>query len=122
MIQANELRIGNLVLNKDQKPIKVNTILFSGINHWQDMGASGMDSCFDLNPIPLTEDILVKCGFNDTIYEWTKGSIVVKWSSRIVSSGLRQGLYVEGLDHIQYLHQLQNLYYALTQTELNYKP
>ena len=53
MIKANELRIGNLVINAKGENIIVDNITI-GI-------------CFGLpktyKPIPLTEEILLKCGF-----------------------------------------------------------
>lgn len=70
-----------------------------------------------LNPIPLTEEILLKCGakksddsFGGYIIYYPNGNgMRVKnneWSSQHLSVKL------------EYLHQLQNLYFALTNEEL----
>ena len=63
--------------------------------------------------IPLTEEWLLKFGFtfSDMIYSFDGFEIL----------DLKQGLEFYNHDYpikIKYVHQLQNLYYALTQTEL----
>ena len=79
-----------------------------------------------IEPIPLTEEILLKCGFE-------KGYIM--YFIRICETrcylrpsyrgGYYYGIcpYIELRDckTIQYLHQLQNLYFALTGKELEIK-
>ncbi len=89
---------------------------------------------YNLDPLPLTEDILLKCGFEvdedagnwhspeHTIYR-TKGFRVgikddyIGWYNQADDD-----FYSSFYPQLHYLHQLQNLYFALTQTELNYKP
>ena len=84
--------------------------------------------CF-IKPIPLTEDILLKCGFKRvpknlyvdnikdlrTAVTYLKGSIIWNESTRIVWVGNI------ALDNIKYLHELQNLYFAITGEELEVK-
>lgn len=80
--------------------------------------------------IPLTPEILEKCGFekgclikhiNDDwfIYYndmmWLQVEIHDKVKSKIVCERI-------GLQHIEYLHELQNLYYCLCKKELIYNP
>ena len=86
----------------------------------------------ELEPIPLTEEWLLKFGFhkhhgeyyNETIAIWEKGYL---WYFSIYPledmedelpdmSAHRTGHYVKCV------HQLQNLYHALTGEELNLKP
>lgn len=79
----------------------------------------------DLNPIPLTPKILEKCGFDyDASYELPKvqkGNFIL-WDSCDGTFGANFG-YLMQLDvDVEFLHQLQNLYYALTGEELNYTP
>lgn len=128
MIQANDLRIGNL-LKFNEETVDVESIGFDGVNL-----RGGYDWSIDcefnydeLEPIPLTEDILLKCGF-------------VKHKAGIGGCDMWQGMDAWEMDdewlfrgsperglkligyfnsNIQYLHQLQNLYFALTGSELN---
>ena len=59
MIQANELRLGNYLLHNG-KIVIVDEILFNGIN----LTHEGEEYKYkDLKPIELTEEILLKCGF-----------------------------------------------------------
>jgi hypothetical protein len=86
---------------------------------------------FDLEPfiksIPLTKEILLKCGFEYNNYQ---DSLSLKVMSRGVINaysvsdnprielGTESG-YIFGDSDIKHLHQLQNLYHALTNEELN---
>lgn len=81
--------------------------------------------CF-IRPIPLTEELLLKCGFKKipkTLYvddlsdlrtatTYKKGSIVWNTDTRKFWVGIIE------LNHIKHLHQLQNLYFAITGEEL----
>ena len=116
-MKAEELRIGNLFKDKhSRKIIKVIKLSESKIT---------FDGCFygewQAEPIPLTEEILLKCGFeffdNERIF------------NNFVIEDFHNGNYYftagEGIKlhekHIEYLHQLQNLYFSLTGEELNVK-
>jgi hypothetical protein len=112
-MNANELRIGNFV-EIDQYP---NDRIIIQIKN-----GSNIDQCGKLNasPIPLTEEWLLKFGFVSNPYQdryeldWlhiecnkTKGYLEL-WIEKPKSITLTS------------VHQLQNLYFALTQTELTY--
>jgi len=137
MINANELRIGNWVNftgNGNDNFIVVKEL-------WKRELVSdymGNELCLfytedDLRPIPLTPEILEKCGFekHDTenclfIYlhkhELDVDKITVSNNDGIVRieiPGRRDSCMLQ--PHIKYLHQLQNLIHALTQTELEIK-
>ena len=81
----------------------------------------------ELEPIPLTEEWLVKFGFeNDKkglILEFKNYSYSYLWFNnnsgqlRLVSEG---GKFLTH-DNLKYVHQLQNLYFALTGKELEIK-
>jgi hypothetical protein len=84
----------------------------------------------DLQPIPLTPDILEKCGF-DMNPDWEKydgyaAVLDLGWLN--IGMSIMGGVCLFDNDNrstgtnIKYLHQLQNLYYALTGEELNFKP
>jgi hypothetical protein len=113
-MNANELRIGNYAIVKDA-PIEA--IIRVRAQHIAE--AEEHNPSWFLYPIPLTPEILVKCGF--------KKELVVGKSDKFFYSlnGLSYNechvawWYRGVLDfQIKYLHQLQNLYFALTGTEL----
>jgi hypothetical protein len=136
-MQINELRIGNWVrgenkYKKTEEFIKVESIHYKGINVYDDTeyGHPVIEADYsfeDLQPIPLTSELLEKCGF-----VLDKG--VGVWFDKKENDGFRftftlwdsyEGGYLFTREmpsnHIPvfYLHQLQNLYFALTGEELN---
>ena len=120
MIQANELRIGNWVEPQFNGMSVVTPLQVTGMFIRQ---VSALESAIadNYNPIQLTPEILEKCGF-----------IMVKedfWQKLNVTIILTKDgnnlcfVYVEEiLNAPKSLHQLQNLYFALTGEELTYKP
>lgn len=125
MIQANELRIGNWLQYKEFCPNEKYFIVKSILGHGINMDGYTVISPSSYEPIFLTPEILEKCGF-----QLSKGKLSLKFyknpkRGRIVnlykvSDGYRY-LNTRGVGpspHINYLHQLQNLYFALTGTEL----
>jgi len=112
MIDARELRIGNNILDNGIV-IQVTPATIMDIVQYR----------VDYYRILLTPAILEKCGF-----------IKVKKTEYYIVSNKDAGtiLIVNVIDNeyslscfpvvFQYLHQLQNLYYSLTNTELNFKP
>jgi hypothetical protein len=131
MIPSNELRIGNWVNDfkgggyNSPSYQKVTSIGVEGINGWHDMGSSGCAKFEDIEPMALTPELLVKIGF-----EKLPGS---KFVYRIIVDDLEISISVDlfyayidtkwGQASIKKpifksLHQLQNLYFALTNSEL----
>ncbi len=117
-IRANELRIGNWV-NWAKEPVQI-TELMDGI-----CNTTKAHLCYYkyIDPIPLSEDILLKSGFvveyksEWTIkytyksderfgYDWNK---TFDWRMRFLG---------EHFQHIKHLHQVQNIIYSLTGEEL----
>ena len=113
MIQSTELRIGNYCL-EDGKMYQVTLADF--YNMHKDDGANR------LQPIPLTEDILIKCGFvviDGTNCHRLKNDIcdiIVYPSGHIELWNDIETIKINTA--IKYLHQLQNLYFSLTGNEL----
>ena len=104
MINANELRIGNILMftqfqeNTDMEITGTHIAYAGNDQNW-------LNSFFE--PIPLTEEWLVRFGWKDG---FAKGMLI------------RYGLKIRLLGHdmdTQYVHQLQNLYFALTGQELH---
>ncbi len=125
MIKANELRIGNWVLNQNKNPVQVERCDFQFIK--------GFDNIDDCEPIPLTEEILTRCGFMFGKETNINGLIQYDfWQTKNIPNMHRRLLYKDGeyilyisdkmvaRAYIKYLHQLQNLYFALTGEELQY--
>jgi hypothetical protein len=120
-IQANELRIGNLVDWNGENGI------ISQLLEREVVFKCGESDLYEtINPIPLTEEWLLNFGFkvnretkegnNIWRYNWTEGHFEIE---QIYSFFLNDN---NGYDtEIKYVHQLQNLFFALTIEELNKK-
>ena len=114
-MKANELRIGNYLLN--DVVFQVNPITLTMI----------IDKTWEFfQPIPLTEEWLLKFGFvaKSIDYNFTLGNIEIASAIRVLSTNERRNFYLD-CDipewmkiQIEYVHQLQNLYFALTGEEL----
>lgn len=124
MIDARELRIGNIV-----EPITMSPIMVTGITQQKtldgiftlifvDYGESFLQE--HLNPIPLTEEWLIKLGFEkDVDFEQ---QIEADYTREILMVNVRNGVYYimfNGLKiEIRYVHSLQNMYFCLLNKEL----
>lgn len=120
MIQASELRIGNYVLWNNEIG-NVNQILEKDICF-----KCGEDCLIDeIEPIPLTEEILLKCGFGkekNVMPIYTLGAISIYWISDMHENGrLYFNSWCIHKSKPKTLHQLQNLCFALTGEELTIK-
>jgi hypothetical protein len=132
MIQVNELRIGNYYMFADYDGIvyrAVKEIKYNQFGLQSDYDGVNFEIC---RPIPITEEWLIKLGFkkdnseDDYIIEHPKD--IVKYV--LTENVLGIGLWILGVDQfydkdykyfswdIKFVHQLQNLYFALTQKEL----
>ncbi len=123
MIQVNELRIGNYVMTGNIKSI-VLEIFASGITHDSKNGniVAGHCGWSHINPIPLTEEWLLKFGFTKEDNGWHKKDICNDFSAlyweRLAGLDLSVNKRSMHLANIKYVHQLQNLYFSLTGEEL----
>ena len=121
-MKASELRIGNWVLNGFGEPIKVSSINSQSVNGY----------IFEtLKPIPLTEEILLKCGFeklvveseelDDITYHYTLDSysklVLCDDFSFSFHSGLDSTIHKNDIIHS--VHRLQNIIFSITNEELN---
>ena len=107
-MKATELRVGNYVYYADKKTLlKINGghILYPS----------------QIYPIPITEDILLKCGFKDLGYgEFELGSYMC--DGEYTDKDEWEFCYLgKRLCTVYFTHQLQNLYFALTGEELTIK-
>jgi hypothetical protein len=128
-MEAKELRSGNLLQGK---PIQnVNQGVYSdGVITITAYGIYEIDGgrLTELKPIPLTEEWLLKFGFEKTFYEGEFGRYwdYIEHKHEFHLHGM--GFKSEDMDFtflmrkINFVHQLQNLYFALTGNELTWKP
>lgn len=76
-----------------------------------------------IQPIPLTEEWLLKFGFELDIEDdgYQKGKYKVSVSDEGCLFFIYIGYYPEEIAEFKYVHQLQNLYHALTGKEIKLK-
>lgn len=137
-IKATDLRIGNWVNvpRADQSPFRIDGFEFLRPDSCKIYQDSGMewDSPFgkikghpltwelkDLSPIPLTPEILEKAGFKYLEYrnKFQKTGFDFQLEEQTDVDDLRLLYGCENFGvRIHFVHQLQNLYFALTGTEL----
>ena len=117
-MKANELRIGNWV----------------AINERQfQTNLDGIKTAHRLDPIPLTEEWLERFGFNQfdesdffIPLDSDKSLILMNvrgyWYPRIQQEAEMSHQYIQevNLNYVKHVHQLQNLYFALTREELQF--
>lgn len=135
MIDVRELRIGNVFKTSDCENFRVGEIYKKEDGLYRTENDIDCNESFlygvveDLQPIPLTEELLVKCGMNEcddacfVRYAYRNG----KFKMNIMICGLKK--YILSINDIEnrcqicnvevkYLHQLQNIYFDLTGKEL----
>jgi hypothetical protein len=120
MIPANELRIGNWVYG-------FKTTYYIDSNDFKYVDSD--TGLIPFSPILLTEEILLKCGFEKhsnsnefwNLYTLKNGWYISQALHEENSASVKMGLFYWSDEYVelQYLHQLQNLYFALTKKELN---
>lgn len=125
MIKATELKIGNWIWFMDEA-VLIDAVdsdgclnILASINN----GGNVSSSCDMADPIPLTPEILEKCGFIESRGSYWIGAGEESFIVQNEAGGFR--LMVMSYDDyapygkpLGYLHQLQNLYFALTGEEL----
>ena len=140
MIQAHELMINNWVYHKSfpNELYKVRSVSADRIHpielieHCTDNTIYAVQcELDDLLPIPLTPEILFACGFttDENKVEYGIGLPIGEGADLFIedeehpsmSCGIKS--FPKNFNYfkdIKYLHQLQNLYHALTQSEIKY--
>jgi hypothetical protein len=116
-MNANELRIGNKALLTDINEICIITSISNKYIGYETKSRIGecIPSC--LNPIPLTKEWLLKFGFDGCTAP--NKSIKVGYNDddfihNQMSLMFKRNIIIK----LNYVHQLQNLYFALTGKEL----
>lgn len=125
-MKANELRIGNLIYDCTNATGSCNEVAVT----WKYLRAIE-EGWYNCKPIPLTEEWLLKVGFEySALYE----NYRIAYHSEFTyyhSVRIRYGKFFYSNDYsdadcyvirdIEYVHQLQNLHFALTGEELEIK-
>lgn len=114
MIKSNELRIGNLVYYEKDKcnvNVGVGDFLYKENEYFQ--------------PIPLTKEWLVKFGF-ETFQYGGQGNITNAGTLKdievcLIHNTIYRGGYRAINYKLEYVHQLQNFYFATENEELKNK-
>jgi hypothetical protein len=119
-MEIKELRIGNYI-----SPLGIGVTKVEGFCIWDNLIQSSNfaeRSIEDFEPIPLTEEWLIKFGLKQSNLDikrfYLLGTDLYFFNNKkIIFNAESSSLYVE----LKYVHQLQNLYFSITQTELEIK-
>jgi len=120
MIQPNELRIGNYINDEQTTHIVVGVDNYYIKSYW--LKDTNKETLYEtpinqIKPIPLTEELLFKCGFAPN-------------NGKMILGEFKIEIFMDGSGHVfdwngfvitvkfKYLHQLQNIFFALTNKEL----
>ena len=133
MIQSNELRSGNLIIgtyeNEDDNLMHETICTFKFYNCYDNYynveSKDGIEEFTSFKPIPLTEEILLKCGFyySDDDDEFLEYKVFksfkfhADYSDKFSCISYRIN---DTTNEIKFLHQLQNLYWCLCGEELTF--
>lgn len=119
-ITTADLRVGNILNYDTAEGETVTTVV-----DWQDIKWVSEDpEGFNLvhSIVPLTDEWLNRFGFEKQKNNWWKLLICNEWSflywERLAGTELSVNKHSIMLPHIQYVHQLQNLFFCLFGEEL----
>ena len=125
MIKANELRIGNkLNFLGDVVTFKnITEIREDGIFWIKTFEPKIESKNFHFKPIEITEDWLLIFGFkkrkNRHLFHWENKIVISEYKDEFENFFYpKTGYDIRFSNEIKYVHQLQNLYFALTGAEL----
>ena len=129
MVDKKHLRIGNIVSVNNWFNCEITHLGESTLGY---VVEGNKTSCtYDLlEPIPLTPKLLIKCGAEDLNAEYCEAFRLPPICIEFIPDGsvsVRIEIVINGMAYTKYyrdfyLHQLQNLIFALTSTELNFTP
>jgi len=123
MLKVNELRISNLIKRRS-----VDDILVVDLKILESIQRQG----FLFVGIPLTEEWLLKFGFDREVGESESGILTYQkyfnnehlgiwyYPDKVYDFQINVDKFFKTLTKLKYVHQLQNLYFALTGEELTY--
>jgi len=121
MISSKELRIGNYIYGITDRVEIVDAISEDELKtHTPKLEDYHWDELKYYNPIPLTEEWLLKLGMVNNSNEWEKrheeiNFIIERFNNKYYYTG-GEGVILS--KPMNYLHELQNLCYAITGKDL----
>ncbi len=111
-MDAKELRVGNWI-EEEYNNFRQWRLEDYSLYHGEDYPENEISD--KISPIPLTSEILEQCGFKKgSLGFWMKGGVEYNPNKHL--------LLGFGYCEVNHLHQLQNLFFALTGEELELKP
>lgn len=116
-LSANELRIGNLISYFNNDVLKVSAVFENGIHDEQYNGYEYND----IHPILLTDEWLSKCGFakeDENNFILHQNNIYFRVHRNLISGEFMCKLVNNYSFLIKSVHNLQNLYFSITNVEL----
>ncbi len=134
-MESKELRIGNLIYNPIQK---INIVVDGGLITTESMREKGLKDYKGFEPIPLTEEWLLRFGF-ELLDSYEGDTLIKTYGINITSVNDLEKLIICDFNwdisigeyeseefytldtDFKHVHQLQNLYFALTGEELKIK-
>jgi hypothetical protein len=131
MIQPQELRLGNWIVIGG-KPAQVTCVSTEGVSADSNTTSYCFEKFEDIHPIALTAELLEKAGFenitpeydNGIVHTFKKYLLIIRftWDEDGTLFTARTASLENGMRNysiiLTSLHQLQNLYFALTGKEL----
>lgn len=120
-MKPNELRIGNMVNLKNCNQVNIIAINDSQISYWNDGYNDIYENIDHFEPIPITEEWLKKCGFDENF-----ATINLINFYEVYFERYENDIYLMTTNNpneytikIDYVHQLQNIYFTLTGNEIS---
>lgn len=117
-MRAEELRIGNLILNDLGDPAEVCTLSKNTIE--TKMGENGWATAFNPQPIPLTSEWLITFGFEQSLAKRNHNIYTLNGVSIFKVNGNWYSTFTERIP-LKTVHQFQNFWHALVGSELSIK-
>lgn len=123
-MDAKSLRLKNYAQDQNGNILQVVGIKEDNINYFVvDRSKYPLQDGWQAEPIPLTEQWLFDFGFEKKRYTYKKGVLELESDSEQHPKGRTYFNSWELIEEFPiYVHQLQNLYFALTGEELNKNP
>ena len=117
-MNAKELRVGNIVYPFDDIGLVNDKTIF---RDFIKVTYKDFENTLSLQPIPLTEEWLVKFGFLLDLHHHRR----LTYSLNRITTYMQDGVFwcdiLYDCLEIKHVHQLQNLYFSLTNKELKLK-
>lgn len=116
-VNPTELRIGNLIYDDLGRVAQVSSLTIQTVEAIVDEDGRAWTTVFRPIPIPISKEILDRFGFTE---EYTNGGFI-RWHKgdfKLLDRRLPHPQYHSPSATIQFVHELQNLYFCLNNEEL----